>query len=100
MTARIMHWRPEIILSLLTGAAPRADTTVLRRPEIRAILLASGREALRNGPKGALWDFVLYAHFWAFNFQDIDITVELWQGEADAVVPPSHGHYQAESLAS
>lgn len=32
------------------------------------------------------------------NFQDIDITVELWQGEADAVVPPSHGHYQAESL--
>ena len=83
---------------LLTSLAPEADSSVLRQPEINQILFDSAREALRQGPEGALWDFVAYAHPWGFKPQDIRPRVQLWHGEADALVPPAYGRYFATAL--
>ena len=98
VNARIMRSRPMIIQRLLTVSAPETDKTVLRRPDVQRTLSASMREALRNGPTGALWELILYSHSWGFRLEDINIVVDLWQGEADATVPISHARYQAKAL--
>lgn len=98
IVARIMRWRPATIQALVASAAPKVDRKVLQRPEIQDIFVTCARDALRQGPRGALWDFVLYAHYWGFQLQDIDLPVHLWQGEADATVPPSHMRHQAKVL--
>lgn len=98
LTAKLMRWRPQIIAALLSVSGPPADREVLQRPEGLGPLLASFREALRGGPRGALWEFVLYAHDWGFALRDITIPIDLWHGEDDRVVPASHGRYQAATL--
>ena len=97
-TAWVIKHRPEALRRLLTSSAPEADSSVLRQPEINQILFDSAREALRQGPEGALWDFIAYAHPWGFRPQDIRPRVQLWHGEADALVPPAHGRYFATAL--
>ena len=98
LTAKLMRWRPQIVAALLSVGGPQADREVLQRAEVLGPLLASFREALRQGPRGALWEFVLYAHDWGFALRDITVPVHLWQGEDDTVVPASHGRHQAEQL--
>ncbi len=97
-TAWVIKHRPEALRRLLTSSAPEADSSVLRQPEINQILFDSARESLRQGPEGALWDFIAYAHPWGFRPQDIRPRVQLWHGEADALVPPAHGRYFATAL--
>ncbi|MGH6634747.1 MAG: alpha/beta fold hydrolase [Gammaproteobacteria bacterium] len=98
VTAWVIKQRPETLRRLLTSSAPEADSSVVRQPEINQILFDSAREALRQGPEGALWDFIAYAHPWGFEPQDIRCRVQLWHGKADALVPPAHGHYFATEL--
>lgn len=100
IVARALYWFPRAAQSLLTVSAPEADSLVLKRSDIEACLLASMREALRNGPRGALLDFKLYAHPWGFRLADIHPQIHLWQGEADATVPLSHARYLAKTLPS
>ncbi len=71
---------------------------MLRQPEINQILFDSAREALRQGPEGALWDFIAYAHPWGFEPQGIRCRVQLWHGAADALLPPAHRRYFATEL--
>jgi len=98
LTTWVIKQRPETLRRLLTSSAPEADSSVLRQPEISQILFDSAREALRQGPEGALWDFIAYAHPWGFKPQDIRPHVQLWHGEADALVPAAHGRYFATTL--
>ncbi|MGH8659606.1 MAG: alpha/beta fold hydrolase [Gammaproteobacteria bacterium] len=97
-TAWVIKQWPEALRRLLTSSAPEADRSVLLQPEINQILFDSAREALRQGTEGALWDFIAYAHPWGFEPQGIRSRVQLWHGEADALVPPAHGRYFATEL--
>lgn len=96
--ARILRWSPRMMQSLLTISAPEADNLVLKRPEIEEPILASMQDALRQGPRGALLEFRLYAHPWGFRFEEIGLKIHLWQGEADATVPVSHARYLEKVL--
>lgn len=98
LVARILRWRPELIRALLTVGAPETDRAVLARPDISRCVLDASREALRQGPRAVLQDFVLYANAWGFPFQQIARPVDIWQGGADATVPPSHAQFLAEAL--
>ncbi|MBO0833415.1 MAG: alpha/beta hydrolase, partial [Actinobacteria bacterium] len=44
------------------------------------------------------WDMVLLGRPWGFSLREIDTQVHLWQGEADTLVPPAMGRYQASQL--
>jgi pimeloyl-ACP methyl ester carboxylesterase len=90
--------RPELGLWLLTIRMPPADRQVLKRPEIRSILISSIGEGFRIGTEGAARDLLLYAQPWGFQLSEIFVPVCLWHGEADAVVPPSMGRAQAEAI--
>ncbi|ADJ28714.1 alpha/beta fold hydrolase [Nitrosococcus watsonii] len=98
IVARALYWFPRLTRSLLTISAPEADSQALKRPDMERFHLGSIQEAFRNGPKGALLDFKLYAHPWGFQLKDISLNIQLWQGEADATVPPSHARYLAKTL--
>ncbi|ABA57657.1 alpha/beta fold hydrolase [Nitrosococcus oceani] len=96
--ARALCWFPRLTQSLLTISAPEADSQALKRHDMKRFHLVSIQEAFRNGPKGALLDFKLYAHPWGFLLKEINLNIQLWQGEADATVPLSHARYLAKIL--
>ena len=43
-------------------------------------------------------DMALFARHWGFLLEDVSVPVIVWQGLADSIVPPSHGHHQASRL--
>jgi pimeloyl-ACP methyl ester carboxylesterase len=90
--------RPDRTLDALVNAMSPADSAVARRPEVRALLGDIVAEAFRQGSAGAAWDVVLLGRPWGFSLRDIRPTVYLWQGEADVLVPPGMGRYQAGQL--
>ncbi len=98
MVGNFMRFCPGLTHRIVVAAAPVADSRVLQRPEIRARLIASVREALRQGPGGALQDLVLLARPWGFRLQDISFPIDLWHGEDDLVVPAEHSRHHASTL--
>lgn len=90
--------RPERSIEALARAMSPADAEIVRRPEIRPLLIADITEAFRHGSNGAAHDMVLLGRPWGFSLREIEQEVYLWQGEADTLVPPAMGRYQAEQL--
>jgi pimeloyl-ACP methyl ester carboxylesterase len=90
--------RPERTIEALARAMSRADAEIVRRPEVRTLLIADMTEAFRPGSAGAAHDMVLLGRPWGFSLREIQQDVYLWQGEADTLVPPAMGRYQAEQL--
>jgi pimeloyl-ACP methyl ester carboxylesterase len=95
---RGIHERPERTVDALVNAMSPADAAVARRPEVRGLLGDIVAEAFRQGSAGAAWDVVLLGRPWGFSLREIRPTVYLWQGEADVLVPPGMGRYQAEQI--
>ncbi len=95
---RLIFRSPEVALSLLALGSPASDRSTLTRPEIKAALCASVREALRSGGEGAVQDMILYAHDWGIDLAQIRMPTTFWHGEADVTVPLSHTLALAERL--
>lgn len=98
LTATVMRSHPSLCQALLTISAPQSDQDILKTKSVAESIDASLREALRNGASGALGDFRRYANHWGFDLEDIETAVNLWHGEADRVVPVSHGEYFKATL--
>jgi pimeloyl-ACP methyl ester carboxylesterase len=100
--ARSMHRgitrTPERTIEAIARAMSPADAQIVSRPEVRDLLMADIIEAFRQGSRGAAWDIVLLGRPWGFSLRDIEPKVHLWQGEADTLVPPAMGRYQASQL--
>jgi len=90
--------RPDRTIDALARAMSPADAEIVRRPEVRDILIADLTEALRQGSQGAARDVVLLGRPWGFPLREIEPEVHLWQGEADTLVPPAMGRYLAEQI--
>lgn len=95
---RLMRYRPEAAVAMLTVGANAADRRVLSRPDVRAIVCGALREGLRQGTRGALLDMALYAREWPFDPAEITAPVAFWHGDADATVPVCHSHLMAECM--
>jgi pimeloyl-ACP methyl ester carboxylesterase len=90
----------EVLPKALLENLPPADREVIAQPELRDMLLADWREAFRHGREGMVWDGNLYAWPWGFRLEETKVPVQLWQGEADTIVPPSMGRYLASVIPS
>ena len=88
----LLRRRPDAILAMMARTAVMADRRVLARPEVGTALLDSMREAVRLGPRGILHELHLYTHPWGFRPGEIDVTVALWHGEVDPIVPVAHAY--------
>lgn len=73
-----------------------ADTPVLRQPAFKAMFLHDLITA--QDLRAAAHDMALFARHWGFQLDEITAPVIVWQGLADVIVPPSHGHHQAARI--
>jgi len=94
----VLHRRPATLLSVLSHTPVLQDRMVLERPDVRRTLLASILESVREGPGGILHELSLYTHDWDFRPEEIAMTVDLWHGDADPVVPAVHTRVLVERL--
>lgn len=92
------HYEREVLPRQILIHLPPADKQLLARPELQRVLLANWRESFRSGPHGMMWDGCLYAQPWGFRLEEIGVPVQVWQGEADVIVPPSMGRHCAELI--
>jgi pimeloyl-ACP methyl ester carboxylesterase len=95
LTARAVRWFPQRVFTRLSAPTPTSDKAVLERPEVQKVVIASFREALRNGSRGAAFEMTLYTRPWGFPLEDVRPQIDLWQGTEDINVPAS----MAEDLA-
>lgn len=75
--------------------APACDRAVLRRPDMKAAFLHDMTVAARRGLRAAVHDVVLFAREWGFSLRDVDVPIRFWHGDADRIVPLTHGVHQA-----
>lgn len=75
---------------------PPGDQVVFQRPEMKEMFIDDLFDATRSGIRSLVYDLVLFCRPWGFNLRDIEVPIRFWQGDADPIVPLSHGHHQAE----
>ena len=102
LTLRLMglmaRFAPRQIVKGAMAALPSPDQAMLIRPEFQERFIATIREAVRAGPRGAQWDTGLMVGPWGFCSQDIRSPVYLWHGEMDANAPIAMGRYMAAAI--
>ncbi len=89
---------PEGMIDRLAAELPDYDREVVSRPEIRAELVASFGESVRQGARGWIDDDLAFASSWGFDLADVGPEVRLLQGELDVLVPRAHCEYLAVKL--
>jgi pimeloyl-ACP methyl ester carboxylesterase len=76
------------------------DLEIHRDPAFRQAVREIFLESTRQGPAGVVYEYRLNATRWGFAFEEVDFPIQLWQGDADAIVPPHHAEYVAGRLAN
>lgn len=75
------------------------DQTLLKRPEIREILIKDFTEALGNGSQGMVDDMSAnHGHPWGFPLGQIKARVHFWYGELDRSASPAMGKYLSSKV--
>jgi hypothetical protein len=69
--ARAIHEDPEGILAGLSEELPEVDRRTLERPEVRAFLIETFREAVRQGATGWIADELRQVRPWPFRLEEI-----------------------------
>jgi pimeloyl-ACP methyl ester carboxylesterase len=78
---------------------PAPDTSLLtEHPEVAEQFRDSQIESVRNGVRGAAYEWQLYTRPWGFRLDAITMAVHLWYGAEDVNVPPAMGRYLASQL--
>ena len=93
------HWGPDGSgFFEQSGDLPPADEAVLADPEQGGRLIASAIEAFRPGVGGYAQDMTISGQGWTFDPAEINVPLTVLHGEADTMVPVSHGHHTAEVI--
>ncbi len=93
-------WRDgdQVIPRQIEQRLPPSDKETLKNPELRTGLVASSKEALRQGVAAAAWDGLLLSRPWGLALESIRPFVRLWHGEKDIVVPVAMGRHLARMI--
>jgi pimeloyl-ACP methyl ester carboxylesterase len=80
-------------LSIYAKLSPEGDRRLLNRPEFKAMFLDDLLNGSRVGLRAPVYDAVLFGRDWGFDVRDIRIPIEWWHGDADHIIPLSHGQH-------
>jgi pimeloyl-ACP methyl ester carboxylesterase len=94
----LIDWAPGAAYHLLLQRVTETDRKVLYRPEVRANLQATIKEALRTGVEGPLQDLRLYCGKWHLPLGEIAVPALMWQGSEDTIIPPDAAYHLAGEL--
>ncbi len=75
--------------------APKADRPILRDPLFMQVLAGDLIHVMGDGLTAPMHDARLFSRDWGFRLEHIRVPVHFFQGDADGIVPESHGHHQA-----
>jgi pimeloyl-ACP methyl ester carboxylesterase len=76
------------------------DLELHRDPAFRQAVREIFLESTRHGPAGVVHEYMLSGTRWGLRFEEVDFPIQLWHGEADAIVPLHHAEYVAGRLAN
>jgi pimeloyl-ACP methyl ester carboxylesterase len=94
----VLARRPEWVFSVLAANLPPCDREVINDGSVRGSLLASVREAFRQGTHGVACDLALYAAHCEPAFAPIAAPTHVWHGQCDTTVPAAMGRRLAAAL--
>lgn len=80
------------------AVGPKADKPILLDPAFANVLVGDLLHVLPGGLGAPAHDARLFAQSWGFRLGDIRVPVHFFQGDADTIVPESHGRHQARSV--
>lgn len=89
---------PDMLSGLVPKLASTADAKILARPEVTHYVRDMTLEAFRQGGCGGTSDLEIYARPWSVRYEDILAPAVMWQGTADAIVPPEAAEWLANRL--
>jgi pimeloyl-ACP methyl ester carboxylesterase len=97
--ARAIQEDPEAVFAGLSEELPEVDRRALERPEVKAFLIETFQEAVRQGATGWIDDELRQVRSWPFRLEEIrGVDVHLHHGEADLFVPVHHAKHLAERI--
>jgi pimeloyl-ACP methyl ester carboxylesterase len=85
------------VISALASLLPDVDCTFLTGERGRE-MAASLRWSVAQGIWGWFDDDVAFTQPWGFDLAAIDLPLSIYQGTADLMVPPAHGHWLASAI--
>lgn len=86
----IAYWMrggPDRCLKFMTTGLGSPDRELFADAGYRELMTESMQQALLQGGRGAAWELTLIARAWGFRLEDVRMTVGLWQGLADQILP-------------
>jgi pimeloyl-ACP methyl ester carboxylesterase len=71
------------------------DSALAEEPRVRAALLVSLLEGLRQGAAATVEDYAIEGRGWGFDLAGIEVPVLFWHGDQDDEVPLAHARWLA-----
>lgn len=72
--------------------SPPGDRALFARPEIEAMFLNDLTDT-GGRLRAAVDDVILFTRDWGFSLRDVHVPVRWWHGDADHIIPLSHGEH-------
>lgn len=86
------------VLDLYAAGQPDGDKRLLGRPEFKAMFLDDLLNGSRRQVTAPLSDLLLFSRDWGFRLEDVKVPVHWWHGDADHIIPFSHGEHCVSRL--
>ena len=78
--------------------SPEGDRKLLARPEIKAMFLDDLLNGSRKQLAAPFYDIVVFARDWGFRLDEVKVPVRWWHGDADHIIPYTHGQHVVSRL--
>lgn len=98
VSATLADMTKDNVIELMAGLLPEVDREVLADDEAREIFAESCSYGCKSGGRGYYDDNRAFLLPWGFDVANIQIPVALFYGDADLMVPPTHGAWLARHL--
>ncbi len=90
----------DTIVELFGELLSEPDRRIFASDEVRAEHAEAMSFAFANGASGLLDDDQAFMKPWGFDVASIDVPVSIWYGDADLMVPPTHGSWLVGAIRS
>lgn len=93
-------WRtyPRVVMLWFGMLLPKADRRLVSQREVGVILATNIKEALSQGVRGAVSEFMLLISDWNSLLSKIAVPTAIWHGDADTYVPVAMGENLHRSI--